>query len=100
MGEGEENVRQRIKTEKAALKEKVEEIRRKMKEKEANQQRKESLLVVLKPVFCILLVILLVIGLFVYFSQEWVDSDMGNPLAEDTMDGLEEVEEIIAEDEE
>ena len=90
MRDGENNVRQRIKTEKAALKDKVEEIKRKMKEKEASQQWKESILVVFKPVFFILLIIVLPFGLFFYFSQDKVSKD----------DALEGVEEIIAEVEE
>ena len=96
MRDGEDNVRQRIKTEKAALKGKVEEIKRKMKEKEASQQWKESILVVLKPVFFILLIIALLFGLFFYFSQDRVSNDIINNSLED--DVLEGVEEIIAEE--
>ena len=96
MRDGEDNVRQRIKTEKAALKEKVGEIKRKMKEKEASQQWKESILVVLKPVFFILLIIALLFGLFFYFSQDRVSNDSINNSLED--DVLEGVEEIIAEE--
>ena len=94
MSDGEDNVRQRIKTEKDALKEKVEEIRRKMKDKEASQQRKEGMLVVLKPVFFIVLAILL-IGLFFYLNQDSIDTSQ----VEDAIEGV-EVEEIIAEVEE
>ena len=97
MSDGGDNVRQRIKTEKAALKEKVEEIKRKMKEKEASQQWKESILVVLKPVLFILLTIALLFGLFFYLSQEdRVSNDGVKPsLADDVLEGG--VEEIIAE---
>jgi len=93
MSNNEDNVRQRIKTEKAALKEKVEEIRKKMKEKEANQQRWQGLFVMLKPALFIMLVLLVFIGLFVYFTTE-MDSQ-----SDDTMEVVEEVEEIFAEDE-
>ena len=95
MRDGEDNVRQRIKTEKAALKEKVGEIKRKMKEKEASQQWKESIIVVFKPVFIILLIIALLFGLFFYFSQDRIRNDSINYSLED--DALEGVEEIIAE---
>ena len=98
MRDGEDNVRQRIKTEKAALKEKVGEIKRKMKEKEASQQWKESILVVFKPVFIILLIIALLFGLFFYFSQDRIRNDSINYSLED--DALDGVEEIIAEVEE
>ena len=98
MRDGEDNVRQRIKTEKAALKEKVGEIKRKMKEKEASQQWKESIIVVFKPVFIILLIIALLFGLFFYFSQDRISNDSINYSLED--DALDGVEEIIAEVEE
>ena len=98
MRDGEDNVRQRIKTEKAALKEKVGEIKRKMKEKEASQQWKESIIVVFKPVIIILLIIALLFGLFFYFSQDRIRNDSINYSLED--DALDGVEEIIAEVEE
>ena len=98
MRDGEDNVRQRIKTEKAALTEKVGEIKRKMKEKEASQQWKESIIVVFKPVFIILLIIALLFGLFFYFSQDRISNDSINYSLED--DALDGVEEIIAEVEE
>ena len=98
MSDGEDNVRQRIKTEKAALKEKVENIKSKMKEKEASQQIKENVIVVLKPVFFIILIIILLSGFYFYFSQDAVSQDDTKNLMAD--DGVEEVEEIIAEVEE
>ena len=91
MRDGEDNVRQRIKTEKAALKEKVEVIKRKMKEKEASQQWKESILVVLKPVFFILLIIALLFGIFFYFSQDNVGHErISNSLEDDALEVVEE----------
>ena len=98
MGDGEDNVRQRIKTEKAALKEKVEMIKSKMKEKEASQQRKENVIVVLKPVFFIILIIILLYGFYFYFSQEDVSQVYTNNLMADG--DVEGEEEIIAEVEE
>ena len=66
---GEENVRQRNRVDKTALKEKVEMIKSKMKETEASQQRKQNVMTVLKPFLYLFVIILLFFVLYIFLME-------------------------------
>jgi len=64
-----QGVRRRDKSDKDALKDRLEEIRRTMKQKEASQERKKYIISCVKPISLGLLIILLVIFLYYLYSK-------------------------------
>ena len=94
---GEENVRQRNRVDKTALKEKVEMIKSKMKETEASQQRKQNIMTVLKPFLYLFVIILLFFVLYIFLMEVIGNREGSNIIIEDNHGSIEEVEEIIAE---
>ena len=94
---GEENVRQRNRVDKTALKEKVEMIKSKMKETEASQQRKQNVMTVLKPFLYLIVIILLFFVLYIFLMEGIGSREGSNIVIEDNHGSIEEVEEIIAE---
>ena len=94
---GEENVRQRNRVDKTALKEKVEMIKSKMKETEASQQRKQNVMTVLKPFLYLFVIILLFFVLYIFLMEVIGNREGSNIIIEDNHGSIEEVEEIIAE---
>jgi len=64
-----QGVRQRNKSDKDAMKDRLEEIRRTMKQKEASQERKKYIISCVRPISLGLLIILLVIFLYYLYSK-------------------------------
>ena len=64
-----QGVRRRDKSNKDALKDRLEEIRRTMKQKEASQERKKYIISCVKPISLGLLIILLVIFLYYLYLK-------------------------------
>ena len=96
-----EEVRQRRKEEAAATRERISEIRRRMRAGESWQSRVNSLLAVLYPVLLLLVLLLGLYCSYLYYSSAGLREDQGSPTTgvEDILEEQEEaVEEILAEE--